>query len=212
VQISEEATAVHGITAEDLYNEPAFSEKASEVLAFMEGCDLGGYNLSRFDIPMLFEECYRAGHLHNFKKHRVIDVFSIWSTYEPRTLTGAVKRFLGADHDHAHEAIADVRATATVFEKQLEAYHSQYETLDDIITATTASPNSIDFSGKFEKTEDGVIITFGKHKGKTVNTVYLEDEGYLRWMYEKADFPTDTKLIARKLYGSLSEKHNVNNL
>jgi hypothetical protein len=45
--------------------------------------------------------------------------------------------------------------------------------------------------------------TFGKHKDKTVQQVYVEDTGYLKWMYEIADFPTDTKLIAKRIYEKL---------
>ena len=31
----------------------------------------------------------------------------------------------------------------------------------------------------------------------------MEDTGYLKWMYELADFPTDTKLVAKGIYEKL---------
>ena len=33
---------------------------------------------------------------------------------------------------------------------------------------------------------------------------HKEDPEYFRWMYEKAEMPTDTKMIARRVYAKLS--------
>jgi DNA polymerase-3 subunit epsilon len=61
VPIPQEATEVHGITDEDVADCPSFADVAQEVQAVFDGCDLCGYNLLRFDIPMLTEELLRAG-------------------------------------------------------------------------------------------------------------------------------------------------------
>lgn len=205
VPVSQEAESVHGISSEDLVNEPNFSEKVNEVLQFIQGCDLGGYNIIHFDIPMLFEEIYRAnGTTYNFKDHRIFDSYKIWIKSETRTLTGAVQRYLGRDHEHAHSAKADVIATAEILKKQLEEYNSLYESTDSMADETAELKDRLDFGGKFAKNNQGqVVITFGKHKDKPVQQVYSEDTGYLKWMYEVADFPTDTKLIAKTIYEKL---------
>ena len=207
VEVGAEAEKVHGISSNDLLGEPLFSEKADEVIAFFEGCDIGGYNILHFDIPMLFEELYRSNRIHDFKKHQIIDVFKIWTVSEPRTLTGAVKRFLGESHDHAHEAKADVFATARIYDQQKEIYQHMYESIDAMIEASNPEMRAnLDFSGKFQTTEDGsVIVTFGKHKNKTIQTVYKEDPEYFRWIFEKSEMPTDTRIIARKIYARLQE-------
>jgi DNA polymerase-3 subunit epsilon len=205
VLVSPEAESVHGMSNEDLQNEPQFSEKVNEIIQFIQGCDLGGYNILSFDIPLLFEEIYRANEtVYNFKDHGIFDSYKIWIKSESRTLSGAVQRYLNRDHENAHSAKADVLATAEILKKQLIEYSSLYESVESMAETTAELSNKLDFSGKFGKNNEGqIIITFGKHKDKPVQQVYSEDTGYLKWMYEIADFPTDTKLIAKRIYEKL---------
>jgi DNA polymerase-3 subunit epsilon len=42
--IPPKATAIHGITDEDVAGAPSFREIAKTLTAFLEGCDLAGYN------------------------------------------------------------------------------------------------------------------------------------------------------------------------
>ena len=55
------ATAVHGISDADVADAPTFADIAEKLAAFLDGCDLGGYNITGFDIPMLEAEFQRAG-------------------------------------------------------------------------------------------------------------------------------------------------------
>jgi DNA polymerase-3 subunit epsilon len=210
IPVSPEAELVHGMSNEDLMNEPTFSEKAEDIIKFMEGCDIGGYNILYFDIPMLFEELYRSGHIYDFKKHIIYDSYKIWMASEPRTLTGAVKRYLGKSHDNAHSAKADVEVTMEILDRQISEYSDMYENPEKMAEITTDISNRVDFSGKFSKNSDNqVIITFGKHKDKTVEMIFEEDSNYFKWMYEKADFPTDTKLIAKNIYEKLQLRRST---
>lgn len=204
IEVSEEAQRVHGMSTMDLINEPEFSEKLNEIISFIEDCDLGGYNIISFDIPLLFEEMARCGKIYNFKKHTIFDSYKIWMASEPRTLTGAAKRFLNESHENAHSAKFDVDVTLRIFKKQVEEYSNQFDSLEDMAKISANMEKRLDFSGKFEKLESGqVIITFGKHKGKTIEQVFNEDSNYFKWIYEKTDFPTDTKLISKNIYEKL---------
>ena len=206
IEISEMASSVHGITMEDVKNEPAFSEKADEILAFISDSDLGGYNILSFDIPMLFEEFIRSGKMFDYRKHRIFDQYRTWTQYEPRTLTGAVKRFLGEDLNDAHRAKADVKATAQIFFKQMEEWN--IDDLTHLHNVTTELDKKVDLSGKFAKNAEGEItLTFGKHANKSISDIFTEDPEYFRWMYEKAEMPSDTKMIARRIYIKMSEKN-----
>lgn len=208
VEISESAANVHGITMEDVANEPTFKDKAEEILSFIEGSDLGGYNIMSFDIPMLFEEFIRAGKMFDYRKHRILDSYRMWTQYEPRTLTGATRRFLGRELTDAHRAKGDVQATLEIFFKQCEEW--SIDDLDLVSKTTTEIDKKMDLSGKFIKNENGdVVLSFGKHANKTVQQIYTEDAEYFRWMYEKAEMPTDTKMIARRIYVKLSEKNET---
>lgn len=204
VQVSESSHSVHGITNEELMNESKFEEKSQEILDFIKDCDLGGYNILNFDLPMLFEEFIRAGKMFDYRKHRILDSYRMWAYYEPRSLSGATKRFLNRKLIDAHRAKSDVDATSEIFEKQLIEW--DIDDLDQIHKLTTDLDKRLDLSGKFKKNDAGeVVITFGKHINKTVQQIFAEDSEYLRWIYEKAEMPSDTKMIARRIYSKLSE-------
>ena len=59
--IPAEATAVHGITDEDVANCRTFKMIAADLAKSFQGCDIAGFNSNRFDIPMLDQEFQRAG-------------------------------------------------------------------------------------------------------------------------------------------------------
>ncbi|HNL82848.1 MAG TPA: 3'-5' exonuclease, partial [Chitinophagaceae bacterium] len=52
VPIPAGATEVHGITDEMVKDAPTFKQVANEVKQFLDGCDIGGYNSNRFDMPL----------------------------------------------------------------------------------------------------------------------------------------------------------------
>ena len=56
IPIPADATAVHGITDDDVKDCPRFSQIAKSLAQFMQGCDIAGYNSNKFDIPLLAEE------------------------------------------------------------------------------------------------------------------------------------------------------------
>lgn len=205
VMVSEGAKEVHGISDEDLKDEPKFQDKADEVLKFIEGCDLSGYNIIYFDIPLLFEEFHRADKMFNYRNHKILDAYKIWMHYEPRTLTGATKRFLNEDLEGAHRAKNDVIASKKILHKQMEEWQNDL-TVEEVSNETTQLDKKIDLSGKFVRNEENEItLSFGKHSKKTIQQIGKEDPDYFRWMYEKAEMPTDTKMIARKIYSKIGQ-------
>ncbi len=72
--IPAEASAIHGIYDADVKDEPKFEQLAKSLATWIEGCDLAGFNSSRFDIPLLAEEFLRAGVDIDFSKRKMIDV------------------------------------------------------------------------------------------------------------------------------------------
>lgn len=59
--ISIQATKVHGITNRDVSRLPPFSAHAHALYDFLKGCDLTGYNVAKFDIPILAAEFQACG-------------------------------------------------------------------------------------------------------------------------------------------------------
>ena len=87
--ISAEASAVTGITNEDVKDCPTFKEKAAELAKIFTGCDIAGYNSNGFDVPLLVEEFLRVGVDFDISKAKLVDVQTIFFKKEPRTLTAA---------------------------------------------------------------------------------------------------------------------------
>lgn len=73
IPIPPQATAVHGISDEDIADKPTFKMLATELNQFMQECDFGGFNSNKFDFPMLVEEFYRAGVDFEVEKRKFID-------------------------------------------------------------------------------------------------------------------------------------------
>ncbi len=88
----------------------------------MRGCDLGGYNSSKYDIPLLAEEFLRVGINVDFTERNMIDVQQIFFKMEARTLSAAYNFYCEKELENAHSAEADILATIEVLESQLERY------------------------------------------------------------------------------------------
>ncbi len=193
--IPADATAVHGIRDEDVKDCPTFAQEAQNVLDFIEGCDLAGYNIIRYDIPMLAEEFQRAQLPFSTTTRRILDVQRIFHQKEPRDLTAALQFYCGDAHVDAHGAEADVEATVRVFEGQLAKYDDlprSIEALDQY--CNPQNPTWVDSTGKLRWQDGSVAINFGKNRGKLLRDLIENDRGFINWML-KSDFPPDTREI-----------------
>lgn len=196
------ASKVHGIYDKDVKDSPTFKQLAQKIAAAFEGCDLGGYNILRFDIPMLCEEFSRAGVPFSTEGRRVVDPQRIFHQREPRDLTAAVRLYCGESHLGAHGALADVLATINV----LEGQYKKYSDLPRDITALNdycnpRDPTWADQSGKLKWVNGEVTINFGSKLGSKLRDLAQKDVGFLRWMLDK-NFPRDTtEIISNALKG-----------
>jgi DNA polymerase-3 subunit epsilon len=196
--IPDEAFQVHGISNEKVAQAPTFKELAKEIHTMIKGCDLGGYNSDRFDIPLLAEEMLRAEVDFDMKQTVSVDVQTIFHKMEKRTLEAAYKFYCDKDLTDAHSAEADTIATYEVLKSQLDRYP---ELENDIkkLSEFTMRRKSADFAGFIGFDKDGdEIITFGKHKGKKVALVLEQEPGYFGWVLN-ADFPLYTKKVLTQI-------------
>ena len=164
--IPAEATAVHGITDDDVKDEPTFKQIAKSLAKFIEGCDFGGFNSNRFDLPVLVEEFMRAEVDVNFSNRKFVDVQSIFHKKEQRTLVAAYKFYCNKDLENAHSAEADTLATYEVLEAQIERYGDIGSTVEELAVFSSFGSN-VDFAGRIALNDKGEeIFTFGKYKGR----------------------------------------------
>lgn len=195
--IPSESTAVHGITDADVADAPVFKEVAHQVSELLTGCDLGGFNLIHYDIPMLMEEFTRAEIPFSTEGRRIIDVQRIFHKKEPRDLTAALRFYCGDEHTGAHGALADVDATLRVLEAQFERYTDLPHDLDEIdALCNPKDPAWADATGKLKWQDGTLTVNFGQKQGLSLRELVLNEPGYLEWILKK-DFPDDTKTLVR---------------
>ncbi len=205
--VSKEAVLVHGYTDEFLADKPTFREKAAEIANFIGGSDLAGYNILKFDVPMLVEEFLRVDYDFDIKSRSLIDVQNIFMKMEPRTLKGAYRFFCHAELEGAHGATADTKATYDVLKAMLDRYQNvNYEDARGNISEGpknevkqlaefSAHHRNADLSGQIIYDEEGKeVFQFGKYKGRRVEDIFRMEPSYYDWMM-KGDFPLYTKKL-----------------
>jgi len=197
IAIPADSTAIHGFTNEDVADKPSFADVADDVIACFEDCDLAGFNVIRFDIPMLIEECVRAKKNFSMEGRRVADAQRIFHRKEPRDLTAALAFYCNEMHIDAHGAAADVEATLRVLEAQVERYAdvpADIEALDAY--CSLQDPAFVDRSGRLKWVDGEVTINFGKNKRTTLRSLIAKDKGFIKWLL-RSDFPSDVKQIVQ---------------
>ncbi len=197
--IPAEATAVHHITDEDVKDCPTFRQVAKSLAQWLEGCDFGGFNSNRFDLPVLVEEFLRAGVDVDFKRRKFIDVQNIFHKMEQRTLVAAYKFYCQKDLTEAHSAEADTLATYEVLKAQLDRYPELQNDVEALAEFSSRGEVA-DYAGRIGYNEKGEeVLLFGKYKGRTVEEVFRIEPGYYAWMMN-GDFPLYTKKVITELY------------
>jgi len=204
IPIPKEVSLIHGIYDDDVKDAPTFKDVAKELHQFFMGADLAGFNVLKYDIPLLVEEFLRAGIDFDIEKRNLLDSQKIFFMMEKRNLSAAYKFYCNKTLENAHSAEADTIASYEVFKAQIARYeHEEMEDLQGNVIGTIENDmkkihslineKMVDLAGRFVFNSDGVeCFNFGKHKGKPIEQVIKEEPGFYDWMM-KGDFPLDTK-------------------
>ncbi len=202
IPISPEASAVHGIFDEDVANEPPFSATAKSLAELLDNCDLGGFNIRRFDIPMLLAEFKRAGILFSIKDRLLIDAQTIFHREEPRDLSAAARFYLGREHREAHTALGDIRTSAAVLSAQLERYPEIPRDLEGLHAyCDEVSPFRSEVDRWFHEKDGALVFRRGKHRGEALNQVASSAPDYLKWMLGADDMDEEVLALVREALG-----------
>ncbi len=195
--IPPESTAIHHITDADVANFPSFREKAAAVVEVLNGCDLAGFGVVRFDVPLLAAECARAGFDFNADAVRVLDAQRIFHKNEPRNLTAAVAFYCNEPHPGAHGAEADALAALNVLEAQFKKYPDLPQTMDELNAYCNPPrrPDWADRNGRLKWVNGELAINFGaQYIGQKLRDLAQNNTRFLKWILT-SDFPSDTKRI-----------------
>jgi DNA polymerase-3 subunit epsilon len=205
IPIPSEVSAIHHITDDQVREMPTFQQLAPTLLKGLSDCDLAGYNIRRFDIPLLCAEFKRAGAVFSMDGRRVVDPAAIFFKREPRDLAAALAFFCdGRTLDGAHRTEADVDAAIAVLAGQFARYGDLPVSVDDL-HVYCKDQSWIDEAGRIIWTNGVACLGFGKHAGVPLSTLIATQTGrdYVQWMLS-ADFADDAKgILKRALAGTL---------
>ena len=197
IPIPPEATAIHGITDAGVASEPPFSELAPQIDKFLKGCDLAGYNIIRFDVPMLEAKFARAGVDFSRKGRALVDAMTIFHMKEPRDLAAAARLYLDRAMPETHSSETDARTTLDVLTAQVARYPDIPDDIDKLHElCNPVDPAWIDPDGKFAWVNGMATITFGRHKGRSLEELAGAEPDYLQWMLDR-DFSPEVQQILR---------------
>ncbi|MBI4539125.1 MAG: 3'-5' exonuclease [Gemmatimonadetes bacterium] len=199
IPIPPEASAVHGITDADVAAQPAFAARARSLLELLDPCDLAGFNLRRFDLPMILAEFRRAGLHLELRGRRLIDMKTIFHREEPRSLAAAARFYLGRDAEDAHSALGDARTSAAVLRSQLERYAHLPRDLEGLHRyCDETQPFQTEVDRWFRQDESGAhVFRRGKHQDHRLEDVARAEPDYLYWMLD-ADIDESVLALVRE--------------
>lgn len=209
VPISPAATEVHGITDEDVADQPTFAQLARGLFEFLDGCDLSGFNVEQFDLPILTREFNRVG--MTFPRHQVfvVDTWKIFLLKEPRDLAAAYRFYCGKELINAHSAEADTIAAADVLLAQVAKYDDAPTDAEGLYAfAHPVHPNWLDPDGKIVWQGDEAVLGFGKHRGRPLRRMATEEPDYLRWMATASFSDEVAKIVNAALDGDFPIRGN----
>ena len=212
--ISREATDKHGLTNTDLEGEPTFRQLAKGICDFIDGCDLSGFNILGFDLPLLEREFARAGVDFSREGRQIVDSMAIFHMREPydppnsRNLAAAYRKFCGKELTNAHSAEHDVRASAEILDGQLVMYTDLPCDANGLCSVCLEHRETfIDIGGRLVWLESGeAAFNFGKHKGYTVREIAITYPDYLSWMLGQDFSPEVLDIITKAFKGEFPHK------
>jgi DNA polymerase III subunit epsilon len=207
IPIPIEASKIHHITDQMVQDKPAFAEFAFKVKEFLAGCDLAGFNIQRFDVPFVAAEMQRNAESLDLQQLKIIDVQTIFHKHEPRDLAAAYRFYCGKQHENAHDALHDVQVTLEVLDAQLARYADLPHEVKALHNYCRPSDDRwVTLDRKFYWRNNEAVISFGKHKGKSLQWICENDPNYLTWI-QGNDFSEETRaIIAEALKGNFPGK------
>ena len=206
IKIPAKVSQITGITNEDLRSAPSFKFIVREVIDFIGESDFAGFNIERFDLPMLERECYEAGARLEWRQRQIYDAQKVYHVHEKRDLKAAYKFYCKRELENAHTAIADAEAAWEILIAQHALYNNGKEEIEALSAIDyEARIEYFDPERKFRWWNENIYPSFGKYSKMTLQEIVEKDPGYLRWM-ASADFSTEVKeLVKNALDGKFPE-------
>jgi DNA polymerase-3 subunit epsilon len=192
------ATQVHGISDLDVMDKPAFRAYARALADHLEGCDLAGFGIERFGLPLLLAEFERNDVDFVVEGRAVIDAMTVFHRLEPRNLRSAYTRFVGEKIPDTDDEVQGARNIYAILLGELQSSSQVPAEPNEIAAwARGIGESAIDPDGKFIWSDEGdALVNFGRHRGERLAEVVTSDPNYLYWMAGSDSFGPEVRKIA----------------
>ena len=194
------ATAVHGISDEDVADRPLFRAYARALAKTLGDCDLAGFGIERFHLPLLQAEFRRAGVEFSVEGRAVIDTMAIFHRLEPRDFPAAFTRYAGDGTLPDRKSGSRAGAVLAILLGELAA---EPDLPRDAVALAQWSrgvdEDAVDPEGRFVKAESGdILFNFGQYRGEAVDEIVKRDFEYLEWIATNSKFGAGARKIAER--------------
>jgi DNA polymerase-3 subunit epsilon len=193
IVIPEAASNVHGIYTEDVENKPVFANVMNPITKlFLQSDYVCGYNICKYDIPLLISLYKRNNGNLSLSDMKFIDLFYIIKNVLPdevlksldRLSLECVHKYLTGLDLKAHNAKHDVIACVDILSalnRQGIAWQDHILTYQDLSGSTISDLN--------------YTMKFGKHKGRTIIDLIRNESSYIKWMRNKGLIKLSPELL-----------------
>jgi len=228
MEISQEITRINGITTEMVSSAKKFSEVASSLVSFLEGCDFVGFNIRHFDLRFLSEEFNRAKVEFTTVGREIVDLASVYHTMETRDLASAYNLYCGKKYE-AKNSESINGAYFEILNGMMSKYSGQEVTDKSTGTVNKIEPSvesinkifnkakkALDIEGNIILNDAGIpIFNFGakygpskdgKSPGKPVGESLHKDKEFYDWLINVSEMPADTKLMLTRILNKYEAK------
>lgn len=207
IPIPANVSLIIDITDDDVKHAPYFRDIAKEALDFIGNCDLAGFNIQRFDLPVLEREFFDAGISFHWKDRDIYDAQKIYHIHEKRDLVAAYQLYCNKRLTNAHSALGDAEATVEIFDAQIGRYGDKGKGIISLKDYDYERSDAyFDAERKFCWWNENLYPMFGKYrKKKHIKDIARDDRNYLEWILA-SDFSDEIKsMVEKALNGNFPE-------
>jgi len=186
IEISKEASAIHGITNEMVAEAPTFAEVGKAFMEFCgEGAVLVAHNNDSFDRHFLINEAKR--HQLTLPNWQMLDSLKWARKYRPdlpKHNLQYLRQLFGIAENQAHRALDDVIVLHQVFSILIDDL--SVETVLELMQTVTM---------------DAAVLPFGKYQGRALSEV---PQDYLKWLAQQGVFDKPENSALKEAYQKLN--------